>query len=133
MSGYRHNVEKRVLHYLWETPEAEAKKVHDLLTKPQGGTLTTIQSPLDSLFKKGLLTRQKQGHAYYYRAKVDREALIAQLIQDVTSDFVRKDENSLIAAFSSVSSGLDDDKLLQLETLIQQQRQRLGQEDPDGD
>lgn len=126
-------LEKRVLHYLWETPEADAKKVHDLLTKPQGGTLNTIQSTLDRLFKKGLLTRQKQGHAYYYRAKVDREGLIAQLIQDVTSDFVRKDENSLIAAFSSVSSGLDDEKLLQLETLIQQQRQRLGRVDPDVD
>ena len=124
-------LEKRVLHYLWEAPEADAKQAHGALTKRKGGTLNTIQSTLDRLFKKGLLTRQKQGHAYYYRAKLDRKELIAQLIQDVTSDFISKDEDSLMAAFTSVSAGLDDEKLSQLETLIQQQRHRLSQEDSD--
>jgi len=70
------DLEKRVLHYLWETSKADAKRVHELLTKPHGGTLNTVQSTLDRLFEKGLLTRPKQGHAYYDRAKVDREALI---------------------------------------------------------
>ena len=124
-------LEKRVLQYLWRAQEADAKQVHSVLTKRQGGTLNTIQSTLDRLFKKNLLARQKQGHAYYYRAKVDREALIAQLIQDVTSDFISKSEDSLIAAFSSVSAELDDEKLSQLETLIQQQRQRRSQEATD--
>ena len=73
-------LEKRVLQYLWETPEADAKQVHEALTRRQGGTLNTIQSTLDRLFKKNLLIRQKQGHAYYYHAKVGREELIAQLI-----------------------------------------------------
>ena len=118
-------LEKRVLQYLWEAPEADAKQVHGALTKRQGGTLKTIQSTLDRLFKKGLLTRQKQSHSYYYRAKLDRNELIAQLIQDVTSDFISKDEDSLMAAFTSVSAGLDDEKLLQLQTLIHQQRHRL--------
>lgn len=124
-------LEKRVLQYLWETSEADAKQVHTALTKRKGGTLNTIQSTLDRLFKKDLLTRQKQGHAYYYRAKVRREELIAQLIQDVTGDFINDDEDSLIAAFSSVSAGLDDEKLSQLERLIQQQRQQRSQEDSD--
>lgn len=126
-------LEKRVLQYLWETPEADAKQVHEALTRRQGGTLNTIQSTLDRLFKKNLLIRQKQGHAYYYHAKVGREELIAQLIQSVTGDFVSEGEDSLIAAFSSVSAGLDDDKLSQLETLIQQQRQRRSQENVDAD
>ncbi len=124
-------LEKRVLQYLWETPDADAKRVHEALTKRQGGALNTIQSTLDRLFKKGLLTRQKQGHAYYYHAKVGREALIAQLIQSITGDFIREGEDSLITAFASVSSGLDDDKLSQLETLIQQQRRRRSEEELD--
>ncbi|MEZ5528653.1 MAG: BlaI/MecI/CopY family transcriptional regulator [Porticoccaceae bacterium] len=121
-------LEKQVLQYLWETPEADAKQVHGALTKHRGGTLNTIQSTLDRLFKKELLTRHKQGHAYYYRAKIGREELIAQLIQEVTVDFINEDEDSLIAAFSSVSAGLDDEKLSQLEKMIQQQRQLRGQE-----
>ena len=127
------DLEKRVLQYLWETPEADAKQVHSALTKRQGGTLNTIQSTLDRLFKKDLLTRQKQGHAYFYRAEVGREELIAQLIHDLTGDFISKGEDSLMAAFSSFSAGLDDDKLSQLEKLIQQQRQLLSQGASDAD
>lgn len=122
-------LEKRVLQYLWEASEADAKQVHEALTKRQGGTLNTIQSTLDRLFKKKLLSRQKQSHAYYYRARVGREELITQLIQNVTGDFIGKDEDSLMAAFSSVSAGLDDEQLSQLEVLIQQQRLKRSQED----
>lgn len=127
------DLEKQVVHYFWEAPEADAKQVHTALTKHRGGTLNTIQSTLDRLFKKDLLTREKRGHAYYYRAKLGREELIAQLIQDVTSDFLREGEDSLIAAFSSFSAGLDDDKLSQLESLIRQQRRLRSQEVSDVD
>lgn len=127
------DLEKRVLQYLWETQEADAKQVHAALTKRGGGFLNTIQSTLDRLFKKDLLSREKQGHAFYYRAKVGREELIAQLIQDVTGDFLGEGEDSLIAAFSSVSAGLDDKKLSQLEQLIQQQRKLRSQEGFDAD
>lgn len=127
------DLEKRVLQYLWETQEADAKQVHTALTKRRGGFLNTIQSTLERLFKKDLLTRQKRGHAYYYRAKLAREELIAQLIQDVTCDFISEDEDSLIAAFSSFSAGLNDEKLSQLEQLIQEQRQLRSQEVADAD
>lgn len=127
------DLEKRVLHYLWEVPEADAKQAYAALSKGWGGTLNTIQSTLDRLFKKDLLSREKQGHAYYYHAKVGREALIAQLIQDITCDFLGEGEHSLIAAFSSVSASLDDEKFSQLEQLIEQQRQLRRQEAFDGD
>ena len=81
-------LEKQVLQYLWNTQEADAKQVHAVLGLTRGNTLNTIQSTLDRLFKKQLLSRTKQGHAYYYRAKVDRDALLATLISSVTSDFV---------------------------------------------
>lgn len=115
-------LEKQVLQYLWSVSSADAKQVHADLAKKRGGSLNTIQSTLDRLFKKGLLTRVKQGHAYYYQAKLEREDLIAQLIKNVTSDFVNAGENSLVAAFASVSSELDEAQLDQLEKLIEQQR-----------
>ena len=116
-------LEKQVLQYLWNTQEADAKQVHAVLGLTRGNTLNTIQSTLDRLFKKELLSRTKQGHAYYYRAKVDRDALLATLISNVTSDFVTEGEHSLIAAFSSASSNLNDAQLDKLEQLIEQQRQ----------
>ncbi|WP_445768516.1 BlaI/MecI/CopY family transcriptional regulator [Rheinheimera sp.] len=115
-------LEKQVLHYLWNAAESDAKQVHAVLGQSRGNSLNTIQSTLDRLFKKGLLGRTKQGHAYCYSAKVDREALIAKLITNVTSDFVADGEHSLIAAFSSASANLDDAQLDQLQTLIEAQR-----------
>jgi predicted transcriptional regulator len=120
-------LEKLVMQYLWTIEHADAKQVHAVFIKQRGGSLNTIQSTLDRLFKKGLLSREKQGHAYVYAAKVEREALLAQLIHSATNDFANEGENVLVAAFSSVSSALADEELTQLEQLIEQQRQQRKQ------
>ncbi len=118
-------LEKQVLEYLWKTQPADAKQVHSYFEKNRGGSLNTIQSTLERLFKKDLLGRVKNGHAYQYYPKVDRHELIGQLIKDVTHDFVAEGENSVIAAFSSISSDLDEQQLDKLEAMIEQQRQKL--------
>ena len=116
-------LEKLVLQHFWNVKEADAKQVHKVLGLARGNSLNTIQSTLDRLFKKELLKRTKQGHAYCYSARVDREGLIAQLISNVTSDFNDDGENSLIAAFSSASAQLNDEQLDTLEKMIEKQRQ----------
>ena len=123
------DLEKQVLQYLWENPNADAKQVYGVLVKQRGkGTLNTIQSTLDRLFKKGLLARNKQGLAYYYVAKIDRDHLIAKLIDSVTSDFISEHENSLITAFTSLSLELNDSQLDELEQLIEQQKKNRHRE-----
>lgn len=117
------DLEKLVLQYLWSTPEADAKQVHSELGRTRGSSLHTIQSTLERLFKKSLLSRTKLGHAYFYRAKVDRDTLLAKLISNVTNDFIEDGEHSLIAAFSSSSASLDDAQLDRLEKLIEVQRE----------
>ncbi|MEY8216212.1 MAG: BlaI/MecI/CopY family transcriptional regulator [Colwellia sp.] len=118
-------LEKQVLEYLWKAQPADAKQVHSYFEKNRGGSLNTIQSTLDRLFKKDLLSRVKNGHAYQYFPKVARQELIGQLIKSVTHDFVVKDENSVVAAFSSISSDLDEDQLDKLEAMIEKQRKKL--------
>ena len=116
------DLEKQVLKYLWQTSEADVKQVHRVVSQTRHNSLNTVQSALDRLYKKGVLSRRKQGHAYLYQPKVDREGLIHQLINNVTSDFIEDGENTLIAAFGSVSSSLNDNELDALEQLIEQQR-----------
>tara|TARA_R110000787_G_scaffold7171_3_gene24667 strand:- start:10167 stop:10556 length:390 start_codon:yes stop_codon:yes gene_type:complete len=115
-------LEKLVLQYLWETDTADAKQVHAYLRKQRGGSLNTIQSTLDRLFKKALLSREKQGHAFQYRAAVDRNTFMGQLINDITNDFSGSNENSLLAAFASLSYSLDESQLDELERLIDARR-----------
>ena len=98
-------LEKLVLHYLWKHKDVDVN-----------------QSTLDRLFKKGLLARKKEGHAYIYNTKVERYELIGQLIKSVASDFIAGDDSSLIAAFSSISSEFSVDQLTKLEQLIEEQK-----------
>ena len=116
-------LEKLVLQHFWKVKEADAKQVHKALGLARGNSLNTIQSTLERLFKKELLKRTKQGHAYCYSTRVDRKGLIAQLISNVTRDFVEDGENSLIAAFNSASAQLNDEQLDTLEKMIEKQRQ----------
>lgn len=117
------DLEKLVLNYLWDINSADAKQVHAHFEKQRGGTLNTIQSTLDRLHKKGLLTREKHGHAYHYRAAMDRQTFVSSLIRSVTLDFA-DDNDALLAAFVTLSAERDDKQLDRLESLIQTYREQ---------
>lgn len=117
-------LEKQVLNRLWSVGAADAKQIHAALGEKRGCSLNTIQSTLDRLYKKQLLARQKQGHAFLYQARVDREELVARLIRDITSDFVSQSNDSLMAAFVSLSADLGDNELDRLEIMIREHRSK---------
>lgn len=121
-------LEKLVLKYFWQFKQADAKGVHAYFKQQRGGSLNTIQSTLDRLFKKGLLSREKQGHAFIYRAALEQKAFIGQLIREVTDDFTAGDQDSLLAAFVSLSSQFDEEHLNKLEQLIHAHRQTVAQD-----
>jgi predicted transcriptional regulator len=116
-------LEKLVLNHLWSVGTADAKQVYDHFKRTRGGTLNTIQSTLDRLHKKGVLQREKQGHAFQYRAAINKEAFLGQLIRNVTQDF-SDDHNHLLAAFVSLSAELDEAHLDRLEDLIRNSREQ---------
>ena len=118
-------LEKLVLKYFWQVKTADAKQVYAHFEKLRGGSLNTIQSTLDRLFKKRLLNRDKQSHAYQYRAAYQRRQFIGELIKDVTQDFTIDNEDSLLTAFVSMSSELDEDQLEKMEKLIQDYRSKI--------
>lgn len=117
-------LEKQVLEYFWLTPVADAKQVYGYFKKIRGGTLNTIQSTLDRLYKKGLLNREKVGHAYEYRAALQRHEFIARLIKETAQPFAARNGDNLLAAFISVSADLDKRSLDKLETLIHHYRDK---------
>ena len=116
-------LEKLVLQYFWQGCEADAKTVHAYFEKRRGGTLNTIQSTLDRLFRKGLLGREKQGHAFIYRTAMDRQAFIGKLVEEIGADYEADPGSTLIAAFSSISGKLSDEQIAALERLIEARRE----------
>lgn len=116
-------LEKLLLEYFWQNPQADAKQVHAHFEPSRGGSLNTIQSTLDRLFKKGVLARHKEGHAFQYRAALPRNTFIGKLIKNVTQDFSDGNSETLINAFESLTDELNTEQLDKLEAMIREQRE----------
>ncbi len=69
----------------WSRPALSAQETHAAL-QARGITLSTVQSTLERLTRKGLLARHKSGRAFRYRAAVAREALIASLLRALSDE-----------------------------------------------
>lgn len=111
-------LEKLLLNYLWKEKLADVKKVHGYFEQTRGGSLNTIQSTLDRLYKKGLLNRTKCGYAYSYSPAVERKELLGSLITDITQELAKNDSDAVLEAFIDISTQLDDKSLQRLEDLI---------------
>lgn len=64
-------------------------------------SLSTIQSTLERLHRKELVSRQKRGRFYLYRATVSRSAVISQLLGDIADQFSEGDMEPMISGFMS--------------------------------
>ena len=123
-------LEKLVLNYLWREHEADAKQVHRYFEPLRGGSLNTIQSTLDRLYKKGLLAREKNSHAFSYVPAVKRKALLGSLIESITQELAKNDADAVLEAFVDVSAKIDEKCLQQLEHLIAKKRAERENKDP---
>jgi predicted transcriptional regulator len=117
-------LELAVLDYLWSNGECDVKSLHVAIGKARGILANTIQSTLERLFKKNLLSRTKIGHAYHYKSIVNRTQLITRRIDDLTSEIAHGQTNSVLAAFVEFTARIDDSSLEQLELLIAQHKKK---------
>lgn len=115
-------LELAVLDYLWSHLECDAKSLHRVIGKDRGICVNTIQSTLERLYKKKLLSRTKVSHAYWYSSIVDRTQLLTRRIDDLTSEIAKGQTNSVLSAFVEFTARMDDFSLEQLEKLIAQRK-----------
>ncbi|HBN15466.1 MAG: TrmB family transcriptional regulator [Gammaproteobacteria bacterium] len=115
------DLEVAILDQLWREKSATVKTVYSCMRADYGhSTANTIQSAMERLFRKGLLARTKQGHAYSYTPKVSREALVASFMTGMIQRFGSDPATSLSAFVDS--NGLDEEALLTINQLIEERR-----------
>jgi predicted transcriptional regulator len=76
-------------------------------------SVNTIQSTLERLVRKSLLTRQKQARAYLYSAAVSRATLISSLLRDIRRDVAGGEMVPMVSGFAEFLA--EDGDLLQRE------------------
>lgn len=118
--------ELATLEYLWANDSGNAKAVHAVLGRTRGNSLNTVQSTLDRLYKKGLLERQKIGHAFHYRCLFSRTDVLARKIGELAAELSGGEMKAVFAAFIEFTSRLDTSKIEELEVLIADYKKARG-------
>lgn len=114
-------LERAIMDVIWADPDT-GSSVREVLRSPAGDGLayTTVMTVLDRLWHKGLLTRQRIGRAYVYRAARTREEHVEMLVAEVLAG--ASDRRSALLGFVR---SVDDEDLDALRTAVRQvQRER---------
>ncbi len=122
-------LELSILNLLWDSQQSalSAKEVFSLL---ETSSLNTVQSALERLFRKSLLTRTKHRHAYLYSPQLRRHELTSAIIGSVIERLQVGSLEPVLNSFVDFAEGIDDYTLTRLETMIQERRKaRLGDDD----
>jgi predicted transcriptional regulator len=119
-------LEIRVLDALWarSTPAC----VRDLQPQFPGVAYTTLMTTLDRLFRKGTLSREKSGRAFFYRPKSTPQELVSELAGSTFATLLPGDAafaRPILSMFVETVGERDEALLDDLEQLVKTRRDEL--------
>ena len=119
-------LEWKVLETLWQA--AGEASVRDLQPQFPDIAYTTLMTTLDRLFRKGVLSRTKQGRAFFYSPRLSKpefeSARVASALRvALTSDSAAV--GPLMSYFVEAVSNRDRDLLDELEALVRARRAEI--------
>ena len=111
---------------LWQDGEATVRDV--CVRFSDTAAYTTLMTTMDRLYKKGLLTRRKEGRAFRYAPAASREecerSMTAELVEGLLHDH-RRTPLPLLSNLVEAVGDRDGRLLDELERLVQEKRDRL--------
>jgi predicted transcriptional regulator len=124
-------LETRVMDAIWARPdEACVRDVFEVL----GSDLayTTVMTTLDRLYKKGLLSRRREGRGFLYRARVSRQELSSGVVSGVVDALLGDPAEARPVLSSIVDAVGDRDRAMldELERLVREKRRALARRQP---
>lgn len=116
-------LEQRVMSILWCGRALSVREVNQRLGE-DALAHTTVMTTLDRLYKKGLLSRTRDGVAYIYSAALTRDEYKQRIVETTVSGLMTKggDAAPVLAAFVDAAAQFDEENLAKLEALIAQRR-----------
>lgn len=121
-------LERQVLEEMWRSNEVSVRDV--FLAFEERVAYTTLMTTLDRLYKKRLLSRRKDGRAFYYSALVSSEELEQGIREDVIDGLLERGADGIepvLACIIDAVTERDRELLDELDRLIKEKRQELDQ------
>ena len=100
-------LETAVMERLWRRGPATVRDVVDDVGRSRGLAYTTLMTVMVRLQAKGLLSRDRHGKTYLYRAAFTREEHRARLSRDLARGLVSQFGDAALAAFSAELDDVD--------------------------
>ncbi len=113
-------LEAEVMSIVWSCAPVTVKDVATRLSRERA--YNTVQTTLDRLYRKSLLLREKQSHAFVYTPRLDRAEYHRGLIARFVHQMLLKERGAVLAAFVDTAAEADLENLERLEDLIQTKR-----------
>lgn len=119
-------LERELMNLAWRSDEISVRDVHRQLG--EAVAYTTLMTTLDRLYKKGLLTRRKDGRAFVYAARYSPEELEQGIAQDVIEVLLGRgggEVEPVLACIVDAVSEHDRGLLDELDRLVTEKRRQL--------
>src|SRR3954470_22328861 len=104
----RGDLQAEIMAAIWQLGEARVDDVRDRQPKGRRSAYNTIQTVMNRLVERGLLERERRGHAFAYRARISEEDCLAGTIGERLAD---ASPTARRAALLKLVDGLDADEL----------------------
>ena len=77
---FRGDLQAEIMAAVWKLGEAKVEDVRALQPARRRSAYNTVQTVMNRLVERGLLTRQRSGNAFVYRARYDEAEYVARSI-----------------------------------------------------
>ena len=88
--------ELRIMKVIWRDGEATVRDVCDAVTRKKRSAYTTIQTHMQILERKGVLSRRKRGKSYLYSPVFSRGQALRNQVDDLLQRFFDGNPESLV-------------------------------------
>lgn len=113
------DLEEKVMEAIWRLGNATVSETREFLSKDKFAH-TTIMTILDRLYKKGILTRKKEGKGYRYYPLITKDEFEKAIAKKVVSDMVKNNPSLAIPAFEGVVEELSPEEIKKLKKIIEE-------------
>lgn len=115
-------LESEVMDLLWRSEPMAVKEVAERLARSRA--YNTVQTTLDRLYRKGMLRRDKQSHAFVYEPRISAAEYHGEILSNVVAELLPKNSEPVLSRFVDMAGDADLENLERLEKLIQAKREK---------
>lgn len=121
-------LEAQVMNAVWDLGRDVSVEAVRLELEVHGkkAAYTTVMTTMSRLYKKGLLTREMRGKAYFYSASISREALDTNVVQTVIDGLLTTFAEPAMSYFVDALNENDPNSLDSLSKIIDEKRKAQG-------